>query len=335
MRSSSVWATKMEPGPNSSGVPQRCRYGLRRPAVGHMQANRIRRRQSFHPQPSINDALDLRLDRFRGRHQPDLKHSLGARREDVGRHPARDRPDVHRRLAEHLARRPFGVAQIVQHVQQRLNGARPCLRVRRVRRLASGHQPQPQRAFRARGEEAVGRLAVDQKPHVAPHRMGVGETRPRARGLLVHGVERADAPFARRQKPRQRRHLRRRDALGVAHAAPVEVGVVLPHVEMRRDGVEVGGEHHFGPFVGAGKQVVARLGQMLPFDRKAEVFEHGLQKRRRLGLASGDGRDRAEALREVDRIGQMRHADEGLRHKIGTTCAASDTFPFVCAETRA
>ena len=106
-----------------------------------------------------------------------------------------------------------------QGVEQLVDGRLAQLGERRVRGAPRGHEPHAQHAARGQAEAVVGRLAVDQEPH-AGRRQLVGHLGAVAAALLAHHVEQADAPLARQPQPLGGRHLRRQNALGVAHAAP-------------------------------------------------------------------------------------------------------------------
>ena len=204
----------------------------------------------------------------------DTKHQLGLRmrRHHVGRHAAVDQPDRVVRAAQLDVLGQLYAAHHHQRVQQLVDRRFPQLRKRRVRGAARRHQLHAQDAAGGDAEPVVGGLAVDQVAH-ARRRALVGDAGAVAAALFADHEQQRDARFPALAQPLRGRHLRRQDALGVAHAAADQHAALDAGLVEGRHAVVVRGQHHAGLVAQRRKHVEAAVADRLARHAVASSFQ--------------------------------------------------------------
>src|SRR5690606_37987253 len=133
-----------------------------------------------------NDISDRVLDRFAFCRKADRKACLCAWRNDIQRHSARDRPDIHGRLAKEFVVRKPRMPNVFENVEEFLDRGVALFRICRMRGLSRCLYVQAKRALRPDREVVVSRLAVDQVFAFGGDRMKVRSLRSRRGTLFLH-----------------------------------------------------------------------------------------------------------------------------------------------------
>ncbi len=160
-----------------------------------------------------------------------------------------------------------------------------------------------ERALRARGQEVVGRLAVDEEAAVACPRVRVGGARAVARHLFVNREEQSDLFYTFGAQSLGGRDLRGDDALRVARAAARDEFVVLARSDVRRHGVHVRREYDASPRAADAREYVrAALCDLLRLDFVAESFEMTGEEAADSALFARHRRDVDQPPRQIEKL---------------------------------
>src|SRR6202030_1695948 len=85
----------------------------------------------------------------------------------VGSAAAIDGADIQRAAAEQGVLRQRNLANVVEHIEQRVDGGMTEFRIGRVREFSVSRDFVAQRAFRTEGETVLGGLAIDEESRAA------------------------------------------------------------------------------------------------------------------------------------------------------------------------
>ena len=172
----------------------------------------------------------------------------------VGRAAAIDGADIQRAAAEQGVLRQRNLANVVENIEQRVDGGMTEFGIGRVRQLSVSRDFVAQRAFRTEGETVLGGLAIDEESR-ATGSCGGGFCSG-AVAFFAHDKQQPKISRARGEQFLRGGDHRRDDPLRVAGtAAPNEIAI-FARTKKGRNGIHVRGERDDGLTPG-GEDIVA------------------------------------------------------------------------------